>query len=106
MRLAIAIAYNFLELSGVSECAFFTVMGPLVKITFLGEGFNKWVFPSLLILSILMTAFDCFGRVLNCIGLKQYSFSEEYKEEKLIEGKAVIQRYLDHLAKQPQPLLV
>lgn len=32
MRLAIAVAYNFLELSRVKECAFFEVMGPLIKI--------------------------------------------------------------------------
>jgi len=32
MRLAIAVAYNFLELSRVKQCAFFEVMGPLVKI--------------------------------------------------------------------------
>lgn len=70
MRLAVAIAYNFLELTGVDKCAFFNVMGPLVKIKFLGEGFNKWVFPSLLFLMILMTAFDCCGRMMNCVGLK------------------------------------
>lgn len=70
MRLSIAVAYNFLELSRVKSCAFFEVMGPLVKISFLGEGFNKWIFPSLLLITIFMTVFDCFGRVLNCIGLK------------------------------------
>lgn len=32
MRLAIAVAYNFLELSRVKKCAFFEVMGPLVSI--------------------------------------------------------------------------
>ena len=69
-------------------------MGPLVKIGFLGEGFNKWIFPSLLFLMIFMTAFDCWGRILNCIGFSQYAFNEEYKEEKVIEGKAVIDRYL------------
>lgn len=68
-------------------------MGPLVHIDFLGESFNKWIFPSLLILMILLTAFDCFGRMLNCIGLKQYAFDEDYAEEKVIEGKAVIERY-------------
>ena len=93
MRLAVAVAYNFLELSHVKKCAFFEVMGPLVKIQFLGEGFNKWIFPSLLIISILMTAFDCFGRLLNCAGLKQFAFNEEYAENKVIEGQAVIERH-------------
>ena len=68
-------------------------MGPLVKIKFLGQGFNKWVFPSVLILMILGTACDCMGRLMNCIGLKQFAFDEQYAEEKMIEGKAVIERY-------------
>ena len=86
MRVAIAVAYNFLELSRVKKCAFFEVMGPLVKIGFLGEGFNKWIFPSLLFLMIFMTGFNCVGRILNCIGFSQYSFNEEYKEEKVFIG--------------------
>lgn len=97
MRVAIAVAYNFLELSRVKKCAFFEVMGPLVKIGFLGEGFNKWIFPSLLFLMIFMTALDCLGRILNCIGFSQFAFNEEYKEEKVIEGKAVIERFLKDL---------
>lgn len=68
-------------------------MGPLVKIQFLGEGFNKWIFPSLFLLTIFLTFFDCIGRLLNCAGLKQFAFNEEYAEEKVIEGKAVIERH-------------
>jgi hypothetical protein len=78
MRLAIAVAYNFLELSRVKKCAFFEVMGPLVKIQFLGEGFNKWIFPTLFLLTIFLTAFDCIGRILNCVGLKQYALDDNY----------------------------
>lgn len=100
MRLSISVAYNFLELSRVRKCAFFEVMGPLVKIKFLGESFNKWVFPSLLLITILLTAFDCFGRVLNCIGLKQYAFDENFAEEKVIEGRSVIERYHQRKAQQ------
>ena len=32
MRLSISVAYNFLELSHIKKCAFFEVMGPLIKI--------------------------------------------------------------------------
>ena len=73
-------------------------MGPLVKIQFLGEGFNKWVFPSLLLITIFLTLFDCFGRLLNCIGMKQFAFDETFHEEKIIEGEAAIERY--HKRKQ------
>lgn len=77
-------------------------MGPLVKIKFLGEGFNKWIFPSLLLLTILLTAFDCIYRLLNCVGLRQFSFDEDYAEEKVIEGKAVIERYLKKKKQEEQ----
>uniref|UniRef100_A0A7S3MI77 Uncharacterized protein n=1 Tax=Favella ehrenbergii TaxID=182087 RepID=A0A7S3MI77_9SPIT len=93
MRLSISVAYNFLELSQVKECAFFEVMGPLVKIQFLGEGFNKWIFPSLLLITVFLTAFDCYGRLLNCVGLKQFAFDEHFAEEKVIEGQGAIERY-------------
>ena len=102
MRLASAVAYNFLELSRVKDCAFFQVMGPLVKIQFLGEGFNKWIFPTLLLLTIFLTVFDVIGRVLNCVGLRQYAFDEDYAEERVIEGKQVIERYLKNKSQVEQ----
>ena len=92
-RLAIAVSYNFLEISDVKGSAFFTVMGPMDNIEFLGENFNKWVFPSLMFLTILLTVTDCCGRILNCIGLKQYAFNEEYTEEKVHEGKSVLENW-------------
>lgn len=48
----------------------------------------------MLLLTIFLTVFDVIGRVLNCVGLKQYSFDEDYAEERVIEGKQVIERYL------------
>ena len=80
-RLAIAVSYNYLEISDVHGSAFFTVMGPMDNIEFLGENFNKWVFPSLMFLTIFLTVTDCCSRILNCVGLKQYAFDEEYTEE-------------------------
>ena len=73
-RLAIAVSYNYLEISDVQGSAFFTVMGPMNNIEFLGENFNKWVFPSLMFLTIFLTVTDCCSRILNCVGLKQYAF--------------------------------
>ena len=69
-RLAIAVSYNYLEISDVQGSAFFTVMGPMNNIEFLGENFNKWVFPSLMFLTIFLTVTDCCSRILNCVGLK------------------------------------
>jgi len=42
---------------------------------------------------VLLTACNCFTRMLNCVGLKQFTFDEEYAEEKVTEGKAVIERF-------------
>ena len=39
---------------------------------------------------VFMTIFNIYGRILNCLGLKQYQFNTEYAEEKVIEGKYVI----------------
>ena len=92
-KLAVSVAYNFLALSGVTDCAFFVVMGPLSGISWLGSSFNKFVFPTCLFLMVFMTIFNIYGRILNCLGLKQYQFNAEYAEEKVIEGKYVIDLY-------------
>lgn len=104
MRLAVPIAYNFFSLTRVEKAAFFKVMGPIEYVNFLGEGFNKWAFPICLILMVVLTIFDIYGketieikaiigRFLNCIGLKQYSFDNYYAVEKVDEGKYIIDEY-------------
>ena len=67
-RLAYAVAYNFLELTGVKNCAYFQVMGPLDSVNFLGEGFNRWVFPTVLFTMVFLTITNCWKRILNCLG--------------------------------------
>jgi len=68
-RLGVAVAYNFLALTGIKSSAFFIVMGPLTNISFLGEGFNQWIFPSCLFFMILLTLTNCYGRLLNYFGI-------------------------------------
>lgn len=72
MRMSVPIAYNFLQLTHVKSAAIFIVMGPVKYISFLGEDFNRWVFPICLALMVLMTLFNVYGKLLACIGLKQY----------------------------------
>mmetsp|Transcript_23177 Transcript_23177/g.22652 ORF Transcript_23177/g.22652 Transcript_23177/m.22652 type:complete len:185 (+) Transcript_23177:1274-1828(+) len=93
MKLAIPIAYNFLSLTGITNTAFYEVMGPIDNIDFLGQGFNQWVFPSCLLLMVLLTVFNIYGRLLNFFGLKQYQFDTDYTEEKLDEGKLLIDQH-------------
>jgi hypothetical protein len=70
LRLSTPLAYNFLELSGISKAAIYVVMGSIDNVKFLGEDFNKWVFPICLMLMVLLTALNIYGRLLNCLGLK------------------------------------
>ncbi len=93
MRLAVPISYNFLLLTKSEDAAVYRVMGPVRYVKFLGEHFNRWVFPLCLAIMALLTAFNFYGRLLNCIGLKQYAFDNEYTDEKVDEGKYLIEKY-------------
>lgn len=55
-------------------------MGPLDSLKVLGESFNKFVFPAALFLMAVLTATDCWSRILNYVGLKQYGFDDDYSE--------------------------
>jgi hypothetical protein len=79
-RLAYAVAYNFLQIAGINKCAFFVVMGPLDSLKILGQSFNKFVFPAALFLMVVLTATNCWSRILNAAGLKQYGFDDDYSE--------------------------
>ena len=35
----------------------------------------------------------CIGRILNCVGLKQYSFDTDHTDEKITDGKCIIEGY-------------
>lgn len=61
MRLAIPIGYNFLILTGVEKASFYEVMGPVSYVSFLGEDFNRWVFPSCLFIMVFLSVFNIYG---------------------------------------------
>jgi hypothetical protein len=69
-KLAVSVAYNFLALSGVDNCAFFVVMGPLESVAWMGASFDRFVFPTCLFLMVFLTVFNIYGRILNRFGLK------------------------------------
>lgn len=102
MRLSVPIVYNFLELTHTEKAAAYVVMGPAKYVRFLGSAFNQWVFPVCLILMVIMTSLNIYGnfviltllgRLLNFIGLKQYSFNTEYAKDQVEEGKIIIEQY-------------
>lgn len=91
-RLSYGVAYNFLQLVDIQSCAFFDVMGPLSQVDFLGAGFNAWGFTTLLFLMVLLTVTDCWSRMLNFVGLPQYGLDDDFSEQQLRDGKAMIDR--------------
>ncbi len=93
MRMSVPIAYNFLQLTRVDSAAIFIVMGPVKYVSFLGEDFNRWVFPICLALMVVMTIFNVYGRVLGCLGLKQYQFDQDCQEELEEDGRYIIEQF-------------
>ena len=85
-KLAVPLAYNFFSLSGVTDCAFFTVMGPLSDVDFLGEGFSRYVYPAVLASVALLVVFRIYERISVCFGVKQYEFDLEHREEEMVKG--------------------
>jgi hypothetical protein len=99
-RISYAVAYNFFALADVSGNAFFKVMGPLSSMNFLGKVFNRWVFPTCLCTMILLTVTDCWSRILNCLGLRQYGFDEDYSEDMRDQGTNIIEKARRQMQKQ------
>lgn len=73
-NLGVSIAYNFISITGNTKNAFFIVMAELQNIDFLGPGFNRLVFPSLLFLMMLMTMFHVYDWIANSIGFQKFDF--------------------------------
>jgi hypothetical protein len=42
---------------------------------------------------VFLTAFGIYGRLLSCMGLKQYSFDSDYRKEQAEDGKFIIEQY-------------
>lgn len=94
MRFAVPLVYNFMDMAAASkDCAFFKVLGPMRSVSFLGEGFTRWVFPIALLLMFFMTLFNIYGRMLRCFGLNRYSFDSSGLKEHVDEGKHIVEEF-------------
>jgi hypothetical protein len=100
MRMSVPIAYNFLQLTHVDRAAIFIVMGPVKYLSFMGEDFNRWVFPICLSLMALMTIFRVYDRILSCIGLKQYAFGSQGEDELAEDGRYIIEQFKSEMLMQ------
>jgi hypothetical protein len=100
MRISVPIAYNFLQLTHVEKAAIFKVMGPIKYLSFMGEDFNRWVFPICLFLMALMTIFRVYDRILACLGLKQYGFGQQSEVEMSDDGRYIIEQFKSEVLMQ------
>ena len=76
------LVYNFMDMAAAPKnCAFFEVLGPMRSVSFLGEGFSRWVFPIALLLMFFMTLFNIYSRILRCLGLNRYNFDSSSSKE-------------------------
>jgi len=103
MRMSVPIAYNFLQLTRVDNAAIFIVMGPIKYLSFMGEDFNRWVFPICLALMVLLTVFRVYERILACIGLKQYAFGSQGEAEQADDGRYIIEQFKNEVLMQMGP---
>ncbi len=60
---------------------------------FLGEDFNRWVFPICLIVMVLLTVFKVYGRLMSCLHLKQYGFDQNEQMELANDGRYIIDQF-------------
>ena len=100
-KLTVPLSYNFITMlrPGVYEgTSFYKFLGQLINLTPLGEGFSTF-FPCFLLLPVLATMFNLYGRVKNIFG---FGILEDESDENppgfgtggWREGRALIEREL------------
>lgn len=88
-RLTPPLCYNFLMFIKVDESIFNEVYGILNLVPILGKGFSVF-FPSLLVVFALLNYFNVFSRIMGWFGLSQYTFSDSYDDDLILEGKSLL----------------
>ena len=88
-RLIPALSYNFILLIKVKDTQFSKVMKVLDLVPYLGVGFTEF-FPLLLIIFCLLNTFNIHAKIMNGIGLGQFTFSEILDIQRLAEGISLI----------------
>ena len=49
-------------------------------------------FPLILIALVLFNLFDIYGKILNFFGLSNFKFSEDFDDERIDDGKKLLDR--------------
>lgn len=90
-KLTAPLCYNFLKFIKVTGTQFYAVMGVVNLMPVLGEDFVVF-FPSLLILFVALNYFNVFGKLMKALGMSQLSFTDNYNDDKILEGKSLLNK--------------
>eukprot|EP00211_Chloroparvula_japonica_P004691 CAMPEP_0119127586 /NCGR_PEP_ID=MMETSP1310-20130426/6079_1 /TAXON_ID=464262 /ORGANISM="Genus nov. species nov., Strain RCC2339" /LENGTH=613 /DNA_ID=CAMNT_0007117857 /DNA_START=27 /DNA_END=1868 /DNA_ORIENTATION=- len=89
-RLIPALCYNFLALTNQrgDSSAFSQIMSNMGD---KGEGFNTY-FPIFLLVVVVFSIFNVYGRILDAIGIQQFQFRDSFEDAKISKGYTHIQK--------------
>jgi len=100
-RVSSPMVFNFLQMlklkgTAFSEVIFFSYNIILTYYQVMGssklaEGFIRY-FPLLLVLLIFCNIFDVYGRLLSRVGLSRFGFNDSENNEKVEEGKTLLNK--------------
>ena len=66
-------------------------MGEINIVPIFGTEFTVF-FPTILVLLCFLILTNSHGKLLTCLGLKQFQFTEDFNDEKIEEGKKSLQK--------------
>ena len=71
-RISYPLCYNYLQITGMPDIAFLEFFGEIQM-----GGKNAYIFPILLIVFGVFNLLSIYDRVMACLGLGRYAFSEQ-----------------------------
>lgn len=66
-------------------------MGQIDVVPVFGSSFTLF-FPIILVLLCFLVLTNFHGKLMNCLGLKQFQFTEDFNDERIDEGKKSLQK--------------
>ena len=90
-KLTSPLSFNFLLFIKVKGTAFSQVMGIIDFVPVFGDNFSKF-FPLILLLFCALNLFQIYSRLLNWLGISRFRFSNSFKDDKIQEGKILLQK--------------
>lgn len=73
-------------------------MGDIDIVPIFGKGFTLF-FPLILIIFCFLILFNIHGKILNFIGLKQFQFTDNFVDDRIEEGKKLLQIGISRIRK-------